>query len=81
MDLPQTKSETGRQLLKEEYRKFIAKLEKESGKKVTVQSLKKGIEIVNAKRRAMIRLAAIGRRPRTDLGARCAPHQPGLLPR
>jgi benzoyl-CoA reductase/2-hydroxyglutaryl-CoA dehydratase subunit BcrC/BadD/HgdB len=59
MDLPQTKSETGRLVLKEEYRKFIAKLEKESGKKVTVQSLKKGIEIVNAKRRAMIRLAAI----------------------
>ncbi len=59
MDLPQTKSETGRLLLKEEYRKFITKLEKESGKKVTVQSLKKGIEIVNAKRRAMIRLAAV----------------------
>jgi len=59
MDLPQTKSETGRLVLKKEYRKFIAKLEKESGKKITVQSLKKGIEIVNAKRKAMIRLAAI----------------------
>jgi len=59
MDLPQTKSETGRMVLKEEYRKFIAKLEKESGKKITVQSLRKGIEIVNAKRKAMIRLAAV----------------------
>ena len=59
MDLPQTKSETGRLMLKEEYRKFIAKLEKETGKKVTVQSLKKGIEMVNAKRKAMIRLAAL----------------------
>lgn len=59
MDLPQTKSEAGRHLLKEEYRRFIAKLEKESGKKITVQSLKKGIEMVNAKRKAMIRLAAL----------------------
>ncbi|MGD0079648.1 MAG: double-cubane-cluster-containing anaerobic reductase [Methanoregula sp.] len=59
MDLPQTKSEMGRALLKEEYRKFIAKLEEVSGKKVTVASLKKAVEIVNAKRMAMKRLAAI----------------------
>jgi Benzoyl-CoA reductase/2-hydroxyglutaryl-CoA dehydratase subunit, BcrC/BadD/HgdB len=59
MDLPQTKSEAGRLMLKEEYRKFIAKLEKETGKKITVQSLKKAIETVNAKRKAMIRLAAL----------------------
>jgi benzoyl-CoA reductase/2-hydroxyglutaryl-CoA dehydratase subunit BcrC/BadD/HgdB len=59
MDLPQTKSEMGKKLLKEEYRKFIAKLEHVSGKKVTPASLKKGIEIVNAKRKAVIRLATI----------------------
>jgi len=59
MDLPQTKSEMGRALLKEEYRKFIAKLEEVSGKKVTVASLKKAVEIVNAKRMAVKRLAAI----------------------
>jgi benzoyl-CoA reductase/2-hydroxyglutaryl-CoA dehydratase subunit BcrC/BadD/HgdB len=59
MDLPQTKSETGRALLKEEYRKFIIKLEKVSGKKVTAASLKKAVEIVNAKRMAVKRLAAI----------------------
>ncbi len=59
MDLPQTKSEMGKALLKEEYRKFIAKLEKVSGKKVTVASLKKAVEIVNAKRMAVKRLAAI----------------------
>ena len=59
MDLPQTKSAMGRALLKEEYRKFIVKLEKISGKKVTVASLKKAIEIVNAKRMAVKRLAAI----------------------
>jgi benzoyl-CoA reductase/2-hydroxyglutaryl-CoA dehydratase subunit BcrC/BadD/HgdB len=59
MDLPQTKSDAGRLMLKEEYRKFIAKLEQETGKKITVQSLKKAIETVNAKRKAMIRLAAL----------------------
>jgi benzoyl-CoA reductase/2-hydroxyglutaryl-CoA dehydratase subunit BcrC/BadD/HgdB len=59
MDLPQTKSEMGKALLKEEYRRFIAKLEKVSGKKVTAASLKKAVEIVNAKRKAVKRLAAI----------------------
>jgi len=59
MDLPQTKSETAKALLKDEYRKFITKLEDVSGKKVTADSLKKAIEIVNAKRMAVKRLAAI----------------------
>jgi len=59
MDLPQTKSEMGKALLKEEYRRFIAKLENVSGKKVTVASLKKAVNIVNAKRMAVKRLAAI----------------------
>lgn len=59
MDLPQMKSDTGKALLKNEYRKFIEKLEKTSGKNITVESLKKGIEIVNAKRRAVKRLAEI----------------------
>jgi benzoyl-CoA reductase/2-hydroxyglutaryl-CoA dehydratase subunit BcrC/BadD/HgdB len=59
MDLPQTKSEMGKALLKEEYRRFIAKLEKVSGKKITAASLKKAVEIVNAKRKAVKRLAAI----------------------
>jgi benzoyl-CoA reductase/2-hydroxyglutaryl-CoA dehydratase subunit BcrC/BadD/HgdB len=59
MDLPQMKNETGKALLKEEYCKFMAKLEKVSGKKVTVESLKKGIDIVNAKRKAVKRLSEI----------------------
>lgn len=59
MDLPQMKSDAGRALLKEEYRKFIAKLEKVSGKKVTPESLKKGIDIVNAKRKAVKRLTEL----------------------
>ncbi len=59
MDMPQMKSESGRMLLKEEYRKLIDKLEKVSGKKVTVESLQKGINIVNAKRDAVRRLTEL----------------------
>ncbi len=59
IDLPQMKSEAGRALLKEEYVKFSRKLEEVSGKKITVESLKKGIQIVNAKREAVKRLANI----------------------
>jgi benzoyl-CoA reductase/2-hydroxyglutaryl-CoA dehydratase subunit BcrC/BadD/HgdB len=57
MDLPQMKSEAGRNLLKAEYQKFAQKLEEISGKKITEESLKKGIEIVNNKRKAIRRLA------------------------
>jgi benzoyl-CoA reductase/2-hydroxyglutaryl-CoA dehydratase subunit BcrC/BadD/HgdB len=59
MDLPQMKTDMGRTFLKEEYRRFMAKLERVSGKKITPESLKMGIEIVNAKRAAVKRLAAI----------------------
>ncbi|MDD3859267.1 MAG: double-cubane-cluster-containing anaerobic reductase [Bacteroidales bacterium] len=59
MDLPQVKSVAGKNLLKEEYLRFKNELEKVSGKKITTESLKKGIEIVNNKRKAMKRLAEI----------------------
>jgi benzoyl-CoA reductase/2-hydroxyglutaryl-CoA dehydratase subunit BcrC/BadD/HgdB len=57
MDMPQMKSEEGRVLLEAEYRKFAAKLEELSQKRITADSLKRGIEIVNNKRRALQRLA------------------------
>lgn len=59
MDLPQVKSEAGKNLLKAEYQKFAKKLEDISGNKITEESLKKGIEIVNNKRKAMRRLAEL----------------------
>jgi benzoyl-CoA reductase/2-hydroxyglutaryl-CoA dehydratase subunit BcrC/BadD/HgdB len=59
MDLPQMKSEAGKNLLKTEYHKFAKKLEEISGKKITEESLKKGIEIVNNKRKAIRRLAEL----------------------
>jgi benzoyl-CoA reductase/2-hydroxyglutaryl-CoA dehydratase subunit BcrC/BadD/HgdB len=59
MDLPQMKSPAGRALLKAEYKKFASKLEELSGKKISVESLKKGIEIANNKRKAIHRLSAL----------------------
>ncbi|MDO9578885.1 MAG: double-cubane-cluster-containing anaerobic reductase [Candidatus Cloacimonadales bacterium] len=59
MDLPQTKSASGKALLKAEYQRFQKALEELSGKKITVENLKKGIEIVNNKRKAIHRLAKL----------------------
>lgn len=59
MDLPQMKSEHGKALLNAEYKKFAQKLEEISGRKITVSSLMKGIEIANNKRKAIHRVAAL----------------------
>jgi benzoyl-CoA reductase/2-hydroxyglutaryl-CoA dehydratase subunit BcrC/BadD/HgdB len=59
IDLPQVKSAEGRSLLAAEYRKFARRLEEVSGKKITAESLHRGVEIVNAKRSAVHRLAAL----------------------
>ena len=57
MDMPQTKSAEAKALLKKEYVKLIAKIEETTGNKITVENLRAGIEIVNAKRRAVYRLS------------------------
>ncbi len=59
MDLPQRKTPQGRELLKEEYRRFLIALEELSGKSITVEALKAGIATVNAKRQALHRLATL----------------------
>lgn len=59
MDIPQMKSEAGKALLKSEYKKFSEKLEEITGIKLTVDNLKKGIETVNNKRKAILRLAKL----------------------
>jgi benzoyl-CoA reductase/2-hydroxyglutaryl-CoA dehydratase subunit BcrC/BadD/HgdB len=57
MDLPQMKNDGARTLLRSEYDKFMARTEKLSGNKITVATLKKAIDIVNAKRKAAHRLS------------------------
>jgi benzoyl-CoA reductase/2-hydroxyglutaryl-CoA dehydratase subunit BcrC/BadD/HgdB len=59
MDLPQTKSASGRALFKAEYVRFMEAVEELTGVKIDAARLKKGIEIVNAKRRAVHRLNAL----------------------
>jgi benzoyl-CoA reductase/2-hydroxyglutaryl-CoA dehydratase subunit BcrC/BadD/HgdB len=50
------KNEEGKKLLKNEIEKFKNKLEEITGNKITAESLKKGTEIVNNKRKALHRL-------------------------
>ena len=59
MDLPQVKSEQGRELLKSEYLRFKDSLEELTGVKITAQSLKEAIQLVNAKRSALKRLNSL----------------------
>jgi benzoyl-CoA reductase/2-hydroxyglutaryl-CoA dehydratase subunit BcrC/BadD/HgdB len=59
MDLPQVKSEAGRDLLRSEYKRFAARIEEVSGRTIELDGLKKAIHIVNAKRSAMHRLAKL----------------------
>jgi benzoyl-CoA reductase/2-hydroxyglutaryl-CoA dehydratase subunit BcrC/BadD/HgdB len=57
MDLPQMKSAEGRALLRAEYHKFKTAMEELTGVTIDAAGLKKGIEIVNNKRKAVHRLA------------------------
>ncbi len=59
MDLPQVKSNQGRELLKTEYNRFKEAVENLTGTTITAESLKKGIQTVNNKRKAIHRLSAL----------------------
>ncbi len=59
MDLPQVKSDAGRDLLRTEYKRFAARIEEMSARTIEADSLKKAITTVNAKRSAMHRLAKL----------------------
>ncbi|OQX25062.1 MAG: 3-hydroxyacyl-ACP dehydratase [Desulfobacteraceae bacterium IS3] len=59
MDLPQKKSDEGKSLLKSEYYLFKEAVEKLTGAAVTAESLKKSIETVNSKRKAIHRLTRL----------------------
>lgn len=56
MDLPQMKREKDYAYWKDEIKLLIGKVEELTGNKITIDSLKKAIETVNAKRRALKRL-------------------------
>ena len=59
MDLPQMKSTEGRAVLRAEYDKFKKAIEELTGVTIDAPRLKKGIEIVNNKRKAIHRLSEL----------------------
>ena len=59
MDLPQMKSAEGRALLRAEYFRFKEAVEKLTGVTIDAERLKKGIAIVNNKRKAIHRLSLL----------------------
>ncbi len=59
MDIPQMKTDQGRSLLKAEYYRFKEAVENLSGVKIDAAGLKKGIEVVNNKRKAIHRLYSL----------------------
>jgi benzoyl-CoA reductase/2-hydroxyglutaryl-CoA dehydratase subunit BcrC/BadD/HgdB len=59
MDLPQVKSNQGRELLKAEYQRFVRAVEDLTGRRIDAAGLRKGMAIVNAKRQALARLSAL----------------------
>ena len=59
MEVPQMKGQQDRELLKREYTHFKTELEKLTGIAIDVNRLKKGIELVNNRRKALYRLAAL----------------------
>ncbi|MFO8083716.1 MAG: 2-hydroxyacyl-CoA dehydratase family protein, partial [Desulfobacterales bacterium] len=59
MDLPQVKSDQGKELLKAEYDRFKTAVEELTGGSITADSLKQAIQTVNAKRKAIHRLSSL----------------------
>ncbi len=59
MELPNMKSEQGKDLWLAEVKKFKDKMEQLSGKKITLEDLRKSAALVNGKRRALQRLSRL----------------------
>ncbi|MHB8780852.1 MAG: double-cubane-cluster-containing anaerobic reductase [Candidatus Geothermincolia bacterium] len=59
MELPQTRGERAQELWRGEVRAFAAELERVTGNRITEEALREGTRKVNAKRRALQRLARL----------------------
>lgn len=59
IEVPHMKSPEDKALWRRELRKLITKIEEVTGKQIGVEQLRKGVEIVNAKRAALHRLNAL----------------------
>lgn len=59
METPQMKRDKDRSLWRSEVQDFISKIEEFTGNKITAESLRKSIQEINEKRRALLRLAGL----------------------
>lgn len=59
MEVPRMKTAAGRRLWRSEIDRLTARLEDLTGRAVTAAGLRAGVQVVNAKRRALARLAAL----------------------
>ncbi len=59
LEVPHTKTISARQLWRNELGRLVEKMESASGRKVTVEGLRRGVKIVNAKRAALARLGRL----------------------
>ena len=59
MEVPQTKTQAARALWRSEIVRYMAELEKVTGRTITAEKLAQGIKTANAKRRALQRLTAL----------------------
>lgn len=59
MELPQMKREADRKLLRAEFVRYKERLEELTGRKITVEALRAATRLVNARRRALKRLAGL----------------------
>lgn len=59
MEVPQMKNPQDRETLKSEYKRFKDELEKLTGIKIDAERLRKGISMINNRRKALYRLAAL----------------------
>ena len=72
MDLPNMKHEMGRDLMKNEYLKYLKMIETLTGKKISVESLRKGIHICNEKRKAINRVMELRKHNPTPISGKDA---------
>ena len=59
MEVPQTKTAAARELWRTEILRYMAEVEKVTGKKITADKLKQGIKTLNDRRKALQRLTAL----------------------
>ncbi|MDM7916097.1 MAG: double-cubane-cluster-containing anaerobic reductase [Candidatus Eisenbacteria bacterium] len=70
LEVPHTKSDAARTLWRSELDRLVDKIEKEAGRKIGVEDLRRGVAIANAKRGALQRLSRLRAAPLAPISGR-----------